>query len=218
MKKKFLFGALVSMLLLVSFSGCTRSSGGDYMVSGVLPDSTSDGRSIFLVNQDNWKHVDTAVVQGDRFVFEGTIGTPTFCRLTIKPGISSFLILEKGEIGLDYTKSKYPGGTSSNDELARINQKEDNQMREFTQGMRKAIKEKKGLAAYKEEYAQKIKKQARELFNQHRDDAIGHYLLYSSYMNVLDDEERRKVIQNLGPSLQASSRGQYLQKQLNNQK
>lgn len=219
MKCKFLLGALMGMSLLLSFGACTpSSSGGDYIVSGVLPDSTADGYDIYLIRQDDWKNMDTAIVQGDRFVFEGHVETPAFCRLHVKPGWSSCLILEKGEIKLDYTKSKYPSGTKANEELARINQMEDNQMREFNRGMRKAIREKKGVAAYKEEYIQNVKKQARELFREHRDDAVGQYLLYSSYMNILDDEERMEVIQSLGPSLQSSSRVQYLQKQLNYQK
>lgn len=218
MKKKYLLETLVSFLFIASFCACTSSPKGDYIVSGVLPDASFDGKSLYLVRQDDWKHVDTAVVQGDKFLFDGTVSEPVLCRIAIRPGLSSFLILEGGKIELDFTKSKYPAGTAFNKELTRISQMEDNQMRDFTKGMRQAVKEKKRLAAYREEYMQNLRKQARELFGKHRNDVIGYYLLYSSYMAILEPEERREVIESLSPSLQETSRVQYLLKHLNNQK
>lgn len=212
--KKSCLGIIVGLLVLLLSAACS-SSPATYTLTGVLPDSTANGKTIYIVRQDDWKYVDTAIIQGDKFLFEGEVEEPAFCRVTVKSGLTACLILEKGHIVLDFTQSKYPSGTSNNDELARVCRMEDSQMKEFTKGMRQAIKERKRVKAYKEEYTQKLKNQAKELFKQHRNDWVGYYLLHSSYMNILDKEERKEVLESLGVSLQKTSRVQYLQKQLN---
>ena len=206
----------MASLLVMLLGACTSPSNPtSYTLTGLLPDESADGKTIYITRQDDRKYVDTAVVQGDKFMFEGVAGQPAYCRITVKSGLTANVILENGEILLDFTKSKYPSGTPNNDELARINRMDDGTMKEFVRGMREAFKANKPVNEYKKEYEQRMKEQAKALFKEHHDDVIGYYLLYSSYMSVLDEEEKKVIIANLGPSLQQTSYVQYLLKRLN---
>ena len=213
---KVRFVALASLVMLLCVA-CTHSTPASYTVTGLLPDDSADGKTIYITRQDDRTYVDTTVVQGDKFVFEGVADEPVYCCIMVSSGLTANLILENGEIKFDFNESKYPAGTPNNEELARINRMDDNRMKDYIKGMREAFKAKKSLNEYKEEYEKNVEEQAKELFQKHNDDVIGYYLLYTSNLSALSDDECRKILENLGPSLQQTSYVQYLLKQLNKQ-
>lgn len=206
--------ALAAYALL---AGCTGGQGfgtGEYTVNGLLPDSASDGKTIYITNYDNRRYVDTAVVEGNRFVFEGMADTAMLCRIHVSRGRYMDFILEKGDIVLDFSDKMNPKGTDLNEELARINALEKALEKDYHTGMRKALREKTPIKDFKDEYRQRMKEEGRKLFRQHSNDAIGYMLLYSSFINMLDNEERLEVLEGFGPWLKSTARVQDMLKVL----
>ncbi len=202
-------------LAAVVLSACQESPT-SYTVTGILADSLCHGRAINIIRQDDYKKVDSTVIDGNRFVFKGTATEPALCRISIKPGLSTCIILENGEIEIDFNKSPFPQGTDYNDELARINQREQELQTLFTKGMRQAMKKKQPIKEFKQEFDANIRTEGLKLFRKHHNDVIGYYLLNSSYMNLLSPEERQEVINSTGPWLGNTAFAKYLKERMNN--
>lgn len=206
--------ALTACSALMACTGTQDFGTGNYTVNGLLPDSADNGKTIYITNYDNRRYVDTAVVEGNKFVFEGVADTAMLCRIHVNRGRFMDFILEKGDIVLDFSEKMSPKGTELNEELARINAMESSMEKNYREGMRKALKERTPIKDFKDSFNRQLREEGKKLFAKHNNDAIGYMLLYSSFINILDNEERLEILNSFGPWLKSTERAQDMLKML----
>ncbi|MBQ7163221.1 MAG: AhpC/TSA family protein [Bacteroidales bacterium] len=111
--KKVLFSLLGLALLLVS---CQPKTGFNYQIKGTLPDSSSNGQTVYLMSLEN-ELIDSAVVRQDRYTLKGHSQEHTLCQLNVGQRMSHLLILEKGRITIK-SDDIVAFGTPMNDSIA----------------------------------------------------------------------------------------------------
>ena len=207
----YVVGVLLAGLL--EMSACT--SGGNapaYTVVGVVSDSSANGKTIYITRYDDNKRLDSTVVRDNRFVFTGTVDTASLCYIDLRRTAFANLILEEGNIAVDLTEDyNRPSGTPLNDELARISKSGDS----LDQAMQDKYAEYKAKYEAPEELAkqwnalveaqQKARlEQGKALFAQHTDDALGYYLLHSSYFESMSPAEQKELFLSAGSWLKST--------------
>ncbi|MBP5171633.1 MAG: AhpC/TSA family protein [Bacteroidales bacterium] len=111
--KKVFFPLLTLALLLVS---CQPKTGFNYRIEGSLPDSSSNGETVYLMSLEN-ELIDSTIVRQDRYTLRGHSDEHALCQLNVGQRMSHLLILEKGRIIIksdDITAA----GTPMNDSIA----------------------------------------------------------------------------------------------------
>jgi thiol-disulfide isomerase/thioredoxin len=164
-------------------TACTPSAPTSYTVTGILPDSSLNGKEVFISPTTSRDITATTTVNGDKFVFEGVADSAMLSYLYIKEApIFGMLIVENGNIEIDFTagdarKTKFASGTEYN-----------NIMTEIVTGLDSITPE-------------EIKTKGLELLAKHNNDIIGVLLLSSPYYRLLDDETRLATIEGFGEYL-----------------
>jgi len=115
MKKQIFFSLLGSLFLIVACS--EKQSSNAYTVEGSIDDSTFNGTTIYMLDYDTQKNVDSTFVTDGKFVFKGTVDTTKFCRISAGRKYSN-LILEGGDIKINFEKPNNPEGTAMNQKLS----------------------------------------------------------------------------------------------------
>lgn len=180
MKKvnKFAAFALGAIAMLAA---CTEPTPTSYTVTGILPDSSMNGKEVIIRSTTSRDVIATTTVNGNKFVFEGVADTIKHCIAQVK-GTRSFsqFILENGNIELDLTVNKYytfkPSGTKNNDIFAEI--LEDSIL---------------NIAAPKSE--------GEQWFSKHNNDIIGILLLRTTFFDALAIDDKISIIENFGENL-----------------
>ena len=72
MKKNLFSWGVMGMFAMLC--ACNSAPKG-YTVSGTLPDSTMNGQTLYILNVDNSECVDSTVVEGNAYLFEGHVDT-----------------------------------------------------------------------------------------------------------------------------------------------
>lgn len=75
-------------LLLVACNQTPKS----YKIEGILPDTSHDGEKVYLLEFYEDKYIDSTIVSGCEFLFEGVIDTPTQCRIDVGRQFASFYL------------------------------------------------------------------------------------------------------------------------------
>ena len=116
MKKNLFSWGVMGMFAMLC--ACNSAPKG-YTVSGTLPDSTMNGQTLYILNVDNSECVDSTVVEGNAYLFEGHVDTALVAGISTNGRNSLFVFaLENGRITItDNGDSK---GTPLNDELTRV--------------------------------------------------------------------------------------------------
>lgn len=114
MKNKHRFLAAVCALSTVACHFASDPS--SYRVSGSVPDTSLNGKTVYMVLPYRNRVLDSAIVKDGRFVFEGSVKKPLLCTIDAS-GKYVMLILENGRIQVDFD-THLPAGTPLNDELA----------------------------------------------------------------------------------------------------
>ena len=78
----FLSGA---MAILLAGSACTQRPSNTYVVHGILPDSTSNGDTIYLYDREAKLKIDSAVITNNSFTCTGQVDTAQFIYTAINP-------------------------------------------------------------------------------------------------------------------------------------
>ena len=170
--------ALGAMAMLAA---CTEPTPTSYTVTGILPDSSMNGKEVIIRSATSRDVIATTTVNGNKFVFEGVADTIKHCIAQVK-GTRSFsqFILENGNIELDLTVNKYyrfkPSGTKNNDIFAEI--LEDSIL---------------NIAAPKSE--------GEQWFSKHNNDIIGILLLRTTFFDALTIDDKISIIENFGENL-----------------
>lgn len=204
---------------LMGASACT--SGGNastYTVEGVVSDSSANGKTIYMMRYDDNRRLDSAVVKDNRFTFTGSVDTASLCRIDVSRMEFGNLILEGGHITVDLKNYNQPSGTPLNDELSRISKGEDSlyqvmkdKYAEYKTQYEDQDELTKQWSVFLEEQKKEQLEQGKALFAQHNNDALGYYLLLSSYFDSMSPEEQKALLLSAGPWLQST---QYVQSTL----
>ena len=173
--------AAVAIGATAIFTACTAPTPTSYTVTGILPDSSMNGKEVIIRPATSRDVIATTTVNGNKFVFEGVADTIKHCIAQVK-GTRSFsqFILENGNIELDFTVNKYytfkPSGTKNNDIFAEI--LEDSIL---------------NIAAPKSE--------GEQWFTKHNNDIIGILLLRTTFFDALAIDDKISIIENFGENL-----------------
>lgn len=84
-----------------------------YTVTGIVPDSNLNGKTIYIYHYDSRKNIDSTVIQENKFTFTGKADTARFCRIDAGREYANFM-LENGSITVDIIKHNYSLGTPLN--------------------------------------------------------------------------------------------------------
>lgn len=185
---KFAASVLGAMAILAS---CTEPAPTSYTVTGLLPDSSMNGQAFYITQYNNGVHIDTTVIDGNKFTFDGVADSASLCFIFVNRNVHTF-ILENGNITIDINENKV-SGTDNNDILTEIATYEDSIHQKIintaSEDARKAI-----INAGKAKF--------NEWFAQHNNDEVGFYLLRTDiFHNHFEAEEKIAVYESCGATL-----------------
>jgi thiol-disulfide isomerase/thioredoxin len=110
MKKLLVVGTMVIM------AACS-SNKQSYIIEGTAPDSTYNGKMVYMKEYEYNQTVDSAEVFDGKFTFKGAVDTAVIRRLDLKWRLYANLILEKGTITVDMSNPISAKGTELNNGL-----------------------------------------------------------------------------------------------------
>ena len=185
--------------------------GNKYTVTGELEDSAHHGKKIYIMRYDDNVYVDSTLIEGNKFVFEGEVDTAAFCRIDVSRNAFANFILEGGDVKVDLKTHVYPSGTPQNDEMSRIAKEEADLYAELDHKMEDVKKQYEGddakideaIKKQKEEFKATLRKRCEELYAHHNDDAVGFYLVYSMFFDALDVDGKLEISSTFGPWLKS---------------
>ena len=183
--------AIAATAATVLLAACTPSAPTGYTVTGLLPDSSLNGKKAYLCPTTSQEVIDTTIINGDKFIFEGVADSAMLAFLSIEGAqLYGALIVENGNITLDFTtvkegKGPYGSGTENNRIMTEILLNLDSISRE------------------------EIKDEALRLFAKHNNDIIGVLLFTSPYYRCLDNETRLATIEGMGEYLKNLTADRY---------
>ncbi|MBR5277018.1 MAG: DUF4369 domain-containing protein, partial [Bacteroidaceae bacterium] len=121
----------VAIAVTTMFTACTEPAPTSYTVTGLLPDSSLNGKKAYLCPTTSQEVIDTTIIDGDKFIFEGVADSAMLAFLSIEGAqLYGALIVENGNITLDFTtvkegKGPYGSGTENNRIMTEILQNLD---------------------------------------------------------------------------------------------
>lgn len=119
------------IILMLGIISCTNYPS-SYTIQGTLPDGNFDGETIYMLRYDDNTFVDSAVVSGRDFVFEGVADTPEYCRIQAGRLYYANLILENGEIVVDFNNHTASSTTPLNKQQNQMVEEAEKLDMEFT--------------------------------------------------------------------------------------
>lgn len=182
-----------------------------YTVTGELEDSAHHGKKVYIMRYDDNVYVDSTLIEGNKFVFEGEVDTAAFCRIDVSRNAFANFILEGGDVKVDLKTYVHPSGTPQNDEMSRIAKEEADLYAELDRKMEDVKKQYEGddakideaIKKQKEEFKATLRKRCEELYAHHNDDAVGFYLVYSMFFDALDVDGKLEISSTFGPWLKS---------------
>ncbi|MBE6290796.1 MAG: AhpC/TSA family protein [Bacteroidales bacterium] len=194
----FQFSISFALAVALLLGACTNQER-YYTLTGELPDSSYNGKTVYLTDFDNGCKIDSTTVDGNRVTFRGIApDTALNCRIDIARGLFSNPILEKGDIVTDFVNHR-TSGTPLNDEMARILtyladwHDRANKTREEFEGTQEEF-----VARYMDEFYAELKSLMKEEFLKHTNDAVGYLIVREGLGSV---ELMKHVCDNSGPWL-----------------
>lgn len=160
---------------------------------------------------DDNRLLDSTVIKDNKFTFSGTVDTASFCRIDVTQTEFANFILEGGHIRVDLKEYNRPSGTALNDGLSVVSRREDS-LRSVIDIVYKQYQDRYADADsfsvhwkdYLEEQKRQYAAQLKATFEQHADDALGYYLLYS-IADMMPLVERKALVQHAGPWLKSTA-------------
>ena len=193
-KNLFSLGALGMIAMLVA---CSSTPAG-YTVKGTLPDSTLNGQTIYIKDVDKSVIVDSTIVDGANYTFEGKVDTASLVSVTTSNMVALFA-LENGKVVIDAEGNS--SGTPLNDELTRMTSQMENLNTEYSKAYQSfAGSREEWNTVHENEWEPRFKKMVVDAFPTHTNDVIG-YFVARFYMNVLNADEQLDMVNAFGPWL-----------------
>lgn len=224
-KPLYLMGISLAALLVGASCG-SRPTAAHYVVQGELSDSASHGKTIYILRYDDRRYLDSTVVEGNRFRFEGMVDTAAFCRIDITQTQYANLILEGGNITVYpcFEGCQKPSGTPMNDTYAALQAESDSlysyisRRREEVYGQ--CLDPQQFKSQWHEVYdsvLSTMSNRALELLREHGNDAVGTSLFSSLFCSSVNLDTKVQICQLMGPWLASTNRGQWFKRQVDAQ-
>ena len=168
--------ATVALSATALLAACTAPAPTSYTVTGILPDSSMNGKEVVLRENFTRAVIATDTVDGNKFTFEGVADTARYCYVQVKGTRTvADLVLENGNITLDFnTERVLPTGTENNKIIADI------------------------YAVCDTIAEENMKAVSAEWFAKHGNDVIGIILYESPLFFTLDADAQIATLEGLG--------------------
>lgn len=198
MKKLFYLLAMISFLGMVS---CFNSSN-SYKINVNFANNSFDGKMAYLTNYDTGDTIDSAKVKEKHLSLEGIVDTSYYARLIVD-GNRMGVIVEPGEINVEWGEERIARGTKLNDKLTIINaeiDKIDLQWESISQGFKENKITEEEAVEQSADLENKQNSLFLETYKNNKDNAIGpwaftNYLIYKQFNSAQLDS-----ILNTAPS------------------
>ena len=112
-------------LLIAALAGTSCTTTPSYTVTGTLPDTTFNGKTLYIYDRDNDQALDSTIIANASFTFTGKIDTPALCFVQLNRNLYTNFMLENGAITLDLQNPNHPTGTPLNQVFVDYIQAED---------------------------------------------------------------------------------------------
>ena len=186
----------------------SQATDGEYTVAGRIGTAKYDGQTVYLRHFESDERLDSAVVSGGKMVFCGRAAGARYSRVEVGNEFYCNLILEPGDITLDFDSLHCGRGTVLNDSAWQVEmayERRDSVLKVIWNGVEARI----AGAAEREKEAEKLAKDYyRDVFTAyfagHEDDALGHVLLNSGFLRSMRDADQEAVVAVLGPWLRTT--------------
>lgn len=214
MMKNFIFVGLIALLYACNHS--SHSTG--YTVTGVVNDSSSNGKKIYILRYDDNRYIDSTVIENNQFTFRGHVDTTSYCRIVVDRGVYTNFILENGDILVDLHKRNQPSGTLLNDKVAQLTLAEDS-INDLINRRVQEIKEQYGndeqafdnqMKELVNMLHESVASKCSALYEGHWDDAFGYALLYSQFFDFTPQEQQKILLEKFGNWLKSTQRVQRI--------
>lgn len=201
--KKTLF-SLVLLSMIGMLAACNSASDG-YTVKGVFPDSTLNGQTVYILNVDNGKCVDSTVVDGAAYTFKGDkVDTALVASVSVDGSNSLYVFaLENGLVTIDAEGNSK--GTPLNDELALASSLLDDVNNAYYEAYEKFEGSREEWETqYNDVWVPRFKQQVLDCYQAHKNDVVGYVL--TQFMDVLTVDEQLDLMNSFGPWLSSTER------------
>ncbi|MBQ8867153.1 MAG: AhpC/TSA family protein [Bacteroidaceae bacterium] len=211
-KNLFTLSALGMMAMFVACSSAPAS----YTVTAALPDSTMNGQTIYIMDVDKNVVVDSTVVDGASFTFEGKADSAIVAGVSFDgKKIKVVFALENGNIVI--ADDGNSSGSPLNDELTRVVALIDSVNSDYY----KAYEAFEGgreewNAIYENEWKPRFKQEVLNAYEGHKNDVVGYVL--TQFMSVMNADEQLELMNSFGPCLLATQRVSKTKSTLETQK
>ena len=111
-----------------------------YTVMGNIPDSTFNGKTVYIFDRDKGQNIDSAVIENGAFTFTGQIDTAVLCLTQVGRKYYTTFMLENGTIQLNMETPNSASGTPLNETFSSYIQ-EEKRISELFQNKMKEIRE-----------------------------------------------------------------------------
>ena len=172
------------------FAACTPPAPTSYTVTGILPDSSYNGKEISLIENFTRTLIAKDTIEDGKFTFEGVADTARYCYVQVRnTRIVADLVLENGNIALDFNADRVlPTGTENNKILGDI------------------------YAVCDTIVEENMKAVSAEWFAKHNNDIIGVILFETPLFFTLDADTQIATLEGLGDFVKNRD---FIQKELN---
>ncbi len=212
MKKNLFSWCALGMIAL--FAACTQAPKG-YTVEGTLPDSTLNGQTIYIKDVDKSVIVDSTIVDGANYTFEGKVDTASLVSVAT-PNMIALFALENGKVVIDAEGNS--SGTPLNDELTRITSQMESLNTEYSNAYQSFEGSREEWnTVHENEWVPRFKQLVVDAFPTHTNDVVG-YVVARLYMNVLNADEQLDMVNTFGPWLLSTKYVSALKTSLSAQK
>ena len=198
----------VVLAALCAMPVAAQATGGDYTVTGRIGTAKYDGQTVYLRHFESDERLASAVVTGGKMVFCGKVDGARYSRVEVGNEFYCNLILEPGDITLDFDSLHFGRGAALNDSAWQVEaayETRDSVLKVIWNGVEARIAD----VAEREKEAEKLAKDYyRDVFTAyfagHEDDALGHVLLNSGFLRSMRDADLEAVLARLGPWLRTT--------------
>ncbi|MBQ4520003.1 MAG: AhpC/TSA family protein [Bacteroidaceae bacterium] len=213
MRKNVLSWGLISLIAILA--ACNSAPKG-YTVTGPLPDSTFNGKTIYIMDVDKGVILDSTVVDGTEFTFEGQVDTAIVAGVSLDGQNTQLIfVLERGKTVI--ADNGNSSGTPLNEELGCIITSMDSLDNAYYAAYEKYEGSREEWAGVCEtEWVPRFKQQVIEAYQTHKNDPVGYVL--TQFMTVMNTDEQLDLMNGFGPWLLSTKRVSTMKETLEAQK
>ena len=196
-----------------------------YTVMGNIPDSTFNGKTVYIFDRDKGQNIDSAVIENGAFTFTGQIDTAVLCLTQVGRKYYTTFMLENGTIQLNMETPNSASGTPLNEtfssyiqEEKRISELFQNKMKEIREQLQDKCKVQELTKTYYDnEYKPAYMAMLKDFIDKNQDNYIGAFAL-QNLSNLMNPEEMESIIAQSSAFIQSRNIIRKLSQRITNLK